>query len=437
MTTTISKSKSLYERRKKLVPDALGIFNPSTAVRAKGARIWDADGRELIDFAGGIGVMNAGHCPAPVVKAVQQQAAKLMHSCFNVSLTETYLDLAEKLVELLPHGDFTKVLLTNSGAEAVENAIKIARMATGRQGILCFTGAFHGRTMMAMTLTAKTKNKTSCGPFAPEVYRLEYPYYYRYGAGLSEEKYVAGQIQRLHDFFHYHAAPSQMAAVIVELVQGEGGFTVMPPAYLRALRDICDQHGMLLIIDEVQSGFGRTGAWAAFHHYGITPDISTWAKSMGGGMPIGAVIGKAEVMDAAIAGTIGGTYPGNPVCCAAALATIRYMETIDINAKGKKVGNMVRRRFEAMKKKCPAIGNVRGLGAMLAFELVKNGDPRQPDAELANRLIAACEKKGLLIISAGTFGNCIRVLSPLVIEEKLLRKGLDILEETLLEACEQ
>lgn len=427
----------LYERRKALVPDALGIFNPSTAVRAKGARIWDADGRELIDFAGGIGVMNAGHCPAPVVKAVQQQAAQLMHSCFNVSLTETYLDLAEKLVELLPHGDFTKVMLTNSGAESVENAIKIARMATGRQGILCFTGAFHGRSMMAMTLTAKTKNKTACGPFAPEVYRIEYPYYYRYGSGMSEEKYVAGQIQRLRDFFHYHAAPSQIAAAIVELVQGEGGFTVMPPAYLQALRDICNQYGILLIIDEVQSGFGRTGAWAAFHHYGITPDLSTWAKSMGGGMPIGAVIGRAEIMDAAAPGTIGGTYLGNPVCCAAALANIRYMEAVDINAKGRKVGQTVRRRFEAMQKRCPAIGNVRGLGAMLAFELVKNGDPLQPDADLANRLIQACEKKGLIIISAGTFGNCIRVLSPLVIEEKLLRKGLDILEETLLELCEQ
>ncbi len=433
MNTVTTNSQSLYARRKLLIPNALGIFNPSTAVRAEGARIWDAEGRELIDFAGGIGVMNAGHCPLPVVEAIQRQAAQLIHSCFNVSLTEQYLDLAEKLVELFPHGDKTKVLLTNSGAEAVENAIKIARMATGRQGILCFTGAFHGRTMMAMTLTAKTKNKTACGPFAPEVYRLEFPYYYRYGAGMSEKGYLRQQIQRLKDFFHYSAAPSHMAAVIVELVQGEGGFTVMPPVYLEALRNICDEHGMLLILDEVQSGFGRTGEWAAYNHYEVMPDLSTWAKSMGGGMPIGCVIGRGEIMDAAIPGTIGGTYPGNPVCSAAALANIRYMEELDICAKGKKVGEIVRRRFDAMQIKCPAIGNVRGLGAMLAFELVKDGDPCQPDAELTSRLVNECEKKGLVIISAGTFGNCIRVLSPLVIEESLLNKGLDILEETLTE----
>ncbi len=429
-----SNAKSLFEKRKKLVPNALGIFNPSTAVRASGAKIWDADGREFIDFAGGIGVMNAGHCPKPVVKAIQEQAARLIHSCFNVSLTENYLLLAEKLVSIFPHGEKgTKVLLTNSGAEAVENAIKIARMATGRQGILCFTGAFHGRTMMAMTLTAKVKNKTGCGPFAPEVYRLEYPYFYRYGGGMTEKNYLALQIRRLKDFFQYQAAPEHMAAVIVELVQGEGGFTVMPPEYLKALRQICDENGILLILDEVQSGWGRTGKWAAYQHFeGITPDLSTWAKSMGAGMPIGAVIGRAEIMDAAHPGTIGGTYPGNPVCCAAALANIQYMQDIDICKKGEAVGKIIRRRFEKMQKKCPAIGNVRGLGAMLAFELVKNGDPHQPDSDLANRLVQNCEKKGLIIISAGTFGNCIRVLSPLIIDKKTLERGLDILEETLL-----
>ena len=433
MATTITKSKELYDLRKQLVPNALGIFNPSTAVRAEGASIWDAEGRELIDFAGGIGVMNAGHCPEPVVKAIQEQAAKLIHTCFNVSLTEQYLELAAKLAGLFPHGERTKVMLTNSGAEAVENAIKIARMATGRQGIICFTGAFHGRTMMAMTLTAKSKNKTNCGPYAPEVYRLEYPYYYRYGGGMSEDAYIAQQIRRLKDFFYYQIGPEHIAAFIVELVQGEGGFTVMPPAYLKALRETCDEHGILLIIDEVQSGFGRTGQWAAYQHYGITPDLSTWAKSMGAGMPIGAVLGRADLMDAAKPGTIGGTYPGNPVCCAAAIANIQYMEEIGINEKGQRVGETVRRRMLGMKEKCPAIGNVRGLGAMLAFELVKNGDPWQPDADLTNRLVNACEKKGLIIISAGTFGNCIRVLSPLTIGEDLLEKGLDILEETLLE----
>jgi 4-aminobutyrate aminotransferase/(S)-3-amino-2-methylpropionate transaminase len=357
----------------------------------------------------------------------------LIHSCFNVSVTEPYLALAQQLADLFPHGEATKVMLTNSGAEAVENAIKFARMATGRPGIICFTGAFHGRTMMAMTLTAKSKNKTACGPYAPEVYRLEYPYYYRYGGGLPEAVYIEQQIRRLKDFFYYNVEAGHIAAVIVELVQGEGGFTVMPPAYLKTLRELCDENGILLILDEVQSGFGRTGEWAAYHHYGVTPDISTWAKSLGGGMPIGAVIGRAEIMDAAKPGTIGGTYPGNPVCCAAAIANIEYMKQVDINACGRKVGAIVRRRMDAMQEKCPSIGNVRGLGAMLAFELVKNGDPWRPDADLTNRLVHACEKKGLVIISAGTFGNCIRVLSPLIIEDDLLEMGLDILEETLLE----
>jgi 4-aminobutyrate aminotransferase/(S)-3-amino-2-methylpropionate transaminase len=427
------KIKSLYNKRKSLVPDALGVFNPSTASKAKGSIIWDAEGRELIDFAGGIGVMNAGHNPEPVVKAIKKQAENLIHTCFNVSMTEEYLDLAEKLVKLFPHGRNTRVMLTNSGAESVENAIKIARMATGKQGIVAFTGAFHGRTMMAMTLTSKTKYKTGCGPFAPEVYRLEYPYFFRYGEGMSEKEYLDQQIQKLKDFFLYQASADQIAAVIVELVQGEGGFTVMPPKYLKALQKICKENDILLIIDEVQSGFGRTGKWASYQHYGITPDITTLAKSMGGGMPIGAVIGKAKVMNAAHAGTIGGTYPGNPVCCAASLANIEYMESININALGEYVGEIVKTRFEHFKDKFSAVTDVRGLGAMLAIELSKNNDPKQPDAELASNLIKLCEQKGLIIISAGTFGNCIRILSPLTISENLLNKGLDILEEALTE----
>ena len=427
------KIKALYEKRRTLVPNALGVFNPSTASKAKGSIIWDSEGRELIDFAGGIGVMNSGHNPEPVVKAIQKQAENLIHTCFNVSMTEEYLDLADKLVQLFPLGENTKVMLTNSGAESVENAIKIARMATGKQGIVAFSGAFHGRTMMAMTLTSKTKYKTGCGPFAPEVYRLEYPYYFRYGKGLTEKAYVNQQIQKLKDFFLYQASADQIAAVIVELVQGEGGFTVMPEKYLQALENLCKENNILLIIDEVQSGFGRTGKWASYEHYDITPDIVTLAKSMGGGMPIGAVIGKAEIMDAAHAGTIGGTYPGNPVCCAASLANIEYMESVNINALGEYVGEIVRNRFEHFKEKYETVSDVRGLGAMLAIELSKKGDPKQPDAELAANLIRICEQKGLIIISAGTFGNCIRILSPLTISENLLNKGLDILEESLTE----
>jgi len=431
MTETMEKSQELLAKRKQFVPNAIGIFNPSTAVHAKGSIITDADGREMIDFAGGIGVVNAGHCPAPVVKAIQRQAETMIHCSFNVATYECYLTLAEKLAKLFPHGDQTKVMLTNSGAESVENAIKIARQATGRPAIICYGGAFHGRTMMAMTLTSKVGYKVGCGPFAPEVYRIPFPDYYRYGNGKNRDDFSDEHLRELENFFQTTVAAANVAAIIMEPVQGEGGFNVIPKRYLQGLRKICDQQGILLILDEVQSGFGRTGKWAAYQHYDVVPDISTWAKSMGSGMPIGAVIGNTSVMDACKPSTIGGTYPGNPVCVAASIATLDYMEEININALGEKVGKTVLDRFMSMKKKYPAIGDVRGLGAMLAFELVKNGDPFQPDADLCKKLISYCAEHGLIVISAGLQGNIIRVLSPLVIEDDLLQKGLDIMEAGL------
>lgn len=427
-----TNSERLFERRKNVVTNGVGVFNPSTAVSAKGATITDADGRELIDFGGGIGVLNSGHCPPPVVKAIQEQSEKLIHTCFNVATYEVYLDLAEELVRLFPHGDQTKVMLTGSGAESVENAIKIARQATKRQGIICFSDAFHGRTMMAMTLTAKPAYKLNCGPYAPEVYRFRFPNHFRYGRGLSYDDFVDREIKLLRESLMTTLDPENCAAVIVEPVQGEGGFVPMPPAYMKELRNICDEFGILLILDEVQSGFGRTGKWAAYQHYDVTPDLTTWAKSMGGGMPIGCVIGKASVMDAVSSGTIGGTYPGNPVCAAAALANIRYMKEIDINQLGQHVGDICRKRFEDLQQRCPEIGEVRGLGAMIGFALVKDGDPFQPHAKLCNDLMHACAKRGLILLSAGTHKNVIRVLSPLVISDELLNKGLDIIEEELL-----
>lgn len=436
----MSKIQDLLERRKKVVPNAIGIFNPATAASAKGSIITDIEGRQLIDFAGGIGVINAGHTPKPVVDAIKKQAEKLIHTCFNVGMTENYIQLAEKLAELFPHGkNGTKTMITNTGAEAVENAIKIARQATGKSGILCFTGAFHGRSMMAMTLTAKTGNKLGCGPFAGEVYRIDYPNFFRYGRAFkNEETYINYEIQKLKDFFLTHADVNNMAAVIIEPVQGEGGFNVCPPAYMAALRQMCDERNMLLILDEVQSGFGRTGKWAAYEHYDVKPDISTWAKSMGSGMPIGCVMGRAEIMDAAQAGTLGGTYAGHPVSVAASLATIEYMEKININALGEKVGKIVRRHFNELKKKYPTvIGDVRGLGAMLAMEMVTDGDVSKPNAQLTKDLVQRCYEKGLIIISAGTYGNVIRVLSPLTIKESELRKGLAIIEEALTELVEK
>ena len=428
----MKKSEKLIARRNAIVPEGLGSYSALTAVKGKGALLWDADGKEYIDFAGGIGVLNAGHCPKPVVDAIVKQTKQLIHTCFPVAAYEPYVQLCEQLATLFPHGKSTKVLLTNSGAEAIENAIKIARQATGRQGIICYTGAFHGRTMMSMTLTSKTGNKIGCGPYAPEVYRIPFPDYYKRNDGLSMESFVKRELRAFEDYLHTMVDGNHVAAVVIEMVQGEGGFVVAPTDYVRGLHKICKKHGILLIIDEVQTGFGRTGKWASYEHYGVVPDLSTWAKSMGSGMPIGAVIGNAAVMDKTTKGTLGGTYPGNPVACAASLATIDYMKKIDINSKGEKVGKTVLNFFKKLKREVPAIGDVRGLGAMAAIELVKNNDPHQPDGDLAKQLLAACAAKGLLIINAGVNGNVIRILSPLVISRPQLMKGLNILRSEML-----
>lgn len=425
-------SEKLIARRNAIVPEGMGMFTPLTIASGNGAVIRDVDGRSYIDFAGGIGVLNAGHCPTPVVTAITKQAKSLLHACFPVAIYEPYVELCETLAKLFPHGKRTKVMLTNSGVEAVENAVKIARQATGKPGIICFTGAFHGRTLMGMTLTSKTGYKIGCGPFAPEVYRLPFPDYYKHGDGLTMKKFVARELKAFEDALHTHIDASQVAAVILELVQGEGGFVVAPKEWVAGLAAICRKQGILLVIDEVQTGFGRTGSWAAYTQYGVTPDISTWAKSMGSGLPIGAVMGKAEVMDKTTKGTLGGTYLGNPVACASAIATIAYMKKIRIADKGKRIGKTVMKFFEELRRECSAIGDVRGLGAMTAFELVKNGDPHQPDGDLAKKLIHACAENGLLIITAGVNGNVIRVLSPLTITDSQLKRGLGILRAQLI-----
>lgn len=425
-------SQELLHRRNAVVPRAMAMSQPLDAAYAKGAVFVSHDGREFIDFSGGIGVLNAGHCPEPVVQAIAEQAGKLMHTFFNLLTHEPYVRLAEKLVELLPHGPQTKVMLVSSGAEAVENAVKIARQATGRQGIICYTGGFHGRTLMGMTLTSKVSYKIGCGPFAPEVYRIPFPDYFHNGGGLDFDEFVEQELRNFRKYLSSVVAPENVAAVILEPVQGEGGFYVTPKRYLQGLRQLCDEYGILLILDEVQSGFGRTGRWAAYEHYGVVPDLSTWAKSMGSGIPIACVMGKADVMDRARPGTIGGTYAGNPVACAGALATFEYMQEIDINRLGERVGKTVFSFFKTLQNECAAIGDVRGLGAMIGIELVRNGDPNQPDAALTQQLVAACAARGLFLISAGIYGNVIRVLCPLVIDDALLEKGLQIMREELL-----
>ena len=409
----------------------------TTVASAAGARLTDADGKEWIDLSGGIGVVNAGHCAPEVVRAIQEQAAKLLHICFHVATYEPYVALCEKLNELLPHAESTKSMLVNSGAEAVENAIKIARQATGRSAVICYTGAFHGRTMMGMSLTSKTGYKAGCGPYAPEIYRLPFPSRFHSGGGLSEDAFVARELERLREAFYSYVPADQVAAIILEPVQGEGGFVPAPVGYLRGLRDICNETGILLICDEVQSGFCRTGRWASYEHAGIKPDLSTWAKSMGSGMPIGAVVGRADVMDAAKPGTIGGTYGGNPVSCAAALATIAVMERDNLNARAETIGIRMRARFEALQAKCPVVADVRGLGAMIGMEFCFDGDPGKPAGNVTAAALAKCREQVVLVLPAGAHGNIIRTLSPLTISDGDLAQALDVIEESVLAAARE
>ncbi|MCA9538453.1 MAG: aspartate aminotransferase family protein [Myxococcales bacterium] len=398
-----------------------------------GARLEDLDGRPIIDLASGIGVVGAGHCPPRMVEAITRQAQALLHTCIHIATYEPYVALCERLVTLLPHGAHTKAMLVNSGAEAVENAVKIARQATGRAAVLCYGDAFHGRTLMSMTLTAKVGYKLGCGPFAPEVYRLPFPDRFHHGDGLTEEAFVARELARVRSAFSTMVAPTDLAAIIIEPVLGEGGFIPAPATYLAGLRRLCDAHGVMLIFDEVQTGFGRVGRLGAFQHYGVTPDLSTWAKAMSGGLPVAAVVGRAQVMDAARPGTLGGTYGGNPVACAAALANLDLIEELDLCARALKLGERVRERFLALQARCPVIADVRGLGAMMAMELCEGGDPTRPASALVKDVVKACLDRGVLLLSAGPHGNVIRILCPLVIELDDLDRGLSIIEQELLQ----
>jgi len=311
------------------------------------------------------------------------------------------LSYVKNYTEILPHGEETKAMLVSTGAEAVENAVKIARQATGRQAVIGFSEAYHGRTMMAMTLTSKIGYKVGCGPFAPEVYRLRFPNFRLYGKGMDYEAFIDQELAYLEMSAHNLVEPDAVAAIIIEAVQGEGGFNPVPKRYLEGLRAHCDKHGIMLIIDEVQSGFCRTGYWASWQHYGVTPDISTYAKSMGSGMPIAAILGRAEVMDAAAPGSIGGTYIGNPVCCAASLATIKLMEELDLNGRANEVADRINKRLHSLQHQHDAIGDVRGLGAMIGIEFVEKDDPNQPDSTLCAEIIRQAFENGLIIISAG------------------------------------
>jgi 4-aminobutyrate aminotransferase/(S)-3-amino-2-methylpropionate transaminase len=426
------KTDALLERRNHHVPQ--GPFNVTTAFvkEAHGAVMVDVDGRELIDFAGGIGVNNVGHCHPKVVTAIQDQAGKCIHSCFHVAMYEAYVELAERLNHLAP-GDFAKMtMFANSGAEAVENAIKVARYATKRPAIICFENAFHGRTLMGMTLTSKVKPyKFGYGPLAPEVYRMPYAYCYRCSFGLTYPSCGTACADHLEEFFINHVAAEQTAAVIAEPIQGEGGFVTPPPEYFPKLKAICEKYGIVLIIDEVQSGAGRTGKYFAIDHWGVTPDVITMAKSFAGGMPLSAVIGRADMMNASHVGGLGGTYSGNPIACRAALAVLEILFEDNLMAQSVKLGNVLEARFNALQQRHGIVGEVRGKGPMLAMELVEDRESKTPATDKAKALVGRCFDKGLVLLSCGNFGNVIRTLMPLVITDEQLDKGLAILEESL------
>jgi 4-aminobutyrate aminotransferase / (S)-3-amino-2-methylpropionate transaminase / 5-aminovalerate transaminase len=426
-------SKELLARRENAVPR--GVFNttPIFTQRAAGAIIEDVDGNRLIDLSTGIAVLNVGNTSPAVVKAVQEQAERYTHTCFHVTMNEPYVALAEKLNALTPGDHEKKTMFANSGAEAVENAVKIARTATGRDGVVVFDHAFHGRTLLAMSLTAKVMPyKQGFGPFAPEVYRLPFAYPYRCPTGGTEETCGESCLAYAFDEMDKHIGAENIACVILEPIQGEGGFVVPAPGFVAGLKEYCERTGALFVADEIQTGIGRTGRWFAIEHEDVVPDIVTSAKSLGGGLPISAITGRADVMDSVHAGGLGGTYGGNPIAAAAALAALDQIESEKLVERAGMVGRIEVDHLDAMQNRYDAIGEIRGRGAMVAMELVADRTTKEPlDKATGNRIVEECYRNGVLILKAGTYDNVIRLLPPLTIEEDLLEEALGILEEAI------
>jgi 4-aminobutyrate aminotransferase / (S)-3-amino-2-methylpropionate transaminase / 5-aminovalerate transaminase len=425
------KSKEILERRNKYVPKGISNNCHSFVKKAQGSLVEDVDGNIFIDFAGAIGTVNVGHSHPRVVRALQEQASQFIHTGFNVMMYESYIKLAERLCQLAP-GDFNKqTAFFNSGAEAVENAVKIARKYTKRQGIISFTRGFHGRTLMTMTMTSKVKPyKFGFGPFAPEVYKAPYPYVYRRPEGMSEQQYNEMIIEQFETFLLAEVAPETIAAVVMEPVQGEGGFIVPDKAFVQRVREICTQYGILFVADEIQTGFARTGKYFAIEHFGVVPDLITISKSMGAGVPISGVIGRAEIMDAAEVGEIGGTYSGSPLGCRAALTVLDIIESENLNESAQKIGTRATDKMKELAERFDSIGDVRGLGAMCAMEIVKDRHSKTPDKEAVGKIVKAAGERGLMLLSAGLYGNVIRLLMPLTITDEQLEEGLQILEES-------
>jgi 4-aminobutyrate aminotransferase / (S)-3-amino-2-methylpropionate transaminase / 5-aminovalerate transaminase len=419
------RSKEILKRKERVVAEPLSIFLPVVISEGRGATITDVDGNTFIDFTGGVGCLNVGHSHPRVVAAAQEQLSRFSHTDFTIVPYEIYVELAERLIELAPISGEARAAFFNAGTEAVENAIKFARSYTKRQAVICFEGAFHGRTLLSMTLTSKTHPyKAGLGPLAPEVYRVPYPNAYR-GPDVAEA------LEALERALITQVAPENVAAIVIEPVLGEGGFVVAPPEFLQGVRRICDENGIVLVIDEVQTGFGRTGKMWAIEHAGVEPDLMTVAKSIAAGLPLSGVIGRAAIMDAPPDSAIGGTYVGNPVAQAAAVAVLDVFADEALVERAATVGDQIRARMESWQEHYAVIGDVRGLGMMLAIEFVQDPATKKPAADTATAVIEEAARRGLLLLKSGIYSNCIRVLAPLVIADAELDEALDVWEDAL------
>ena len=419
------KSKAILARKKRVVAEPLSVFLPVVIEEARGATLTDVDGNTFIDFTGGVGCLNVGHSHPQVVAAAQEQLARFSHTDFTIVPYEVYVTLAERLCELVPVRKPAKAAFFNAGTEAIENAIKFARAYTKRPAVIAFEGGFHGRTLLALSLTSKTHPyKAGLGPFAPEVYRVPFPNEYR-GPSAAEA------IDVLERALVTQVAAESVAAIVIEPVQGEGGFVVAPPEFLEGVRRICDDNGIVLVVDEVQTGFGRTGRMWGIEHSGVEPDLVTLAKSIAAGLPLSGVVGSAEIMDAPEDSAIGGTYVGNPVAQAAALAVLDVFEEEGLSERAAAIGETIRTRMQAWQERWDAIGDVRGLGAMLAIELVHDRATKDPAPELASAVVEAAAARGLLLLKSGIYSNCIRVLTPLVLSDAELDEALGAWEQAL------
>ncbi len=426
------KSREIAARREAATPRGAAKASSIVAAQAQGAAVTDVDGNTLLDFAGGIGVLAVGHCPPTVVAAIQEQAAKLIHLCAIVGTYEPYVEAAELMNAITPGNFAKKTMFMNSGAEAVETAINIARAHTGRAAIIVFEGAYHGRTNLTLSMTSKYGLfKKGFGPFAPEIYRLPFPNLYRRPASMTEEEYLDDCIARLDNALIAQVDPSAVAAIVVETVQGEGGFIPVPQRFLQRIREICTEHGIVMISDEIQCGFGRTGKLFAVEHYGIVPDLITTAKSLAAGMPLSAVTGRAEIMDAPHPGGLGGTYSGNPIACAAAIETIKLIRQPEFLARAEAVGARMRQHLVAIDRESTLVDNVRGLGPMLLIELVTNPLSKQPAAAQTVEIVNEALRRGVITIRAGLYSNCIRFLPPLNVTDEQIDEGMSVIADAV------